>query len=397
MHGVTPQEELKRHNETFILDLIREYGPVSRAQLTLKTGLSAQTITNVVRRFLDNGLVIETGVLRNGNIGRQPINLDIAADGAYAIGISIERDRLIEGVVNLKGEVVHQGVEVLSGGETPEIMSQKIVKYITSTMENEHFVKVRDKIAGVGIGVPGPLHYTSGEVVSPPNLPNWSRVPFRDYIQSKIGKPVVIENNATASAIGEHWRGKWLSSSFLYCYWGIGIGGGLITNGEVYRGVSGNAVEFGHLVVEPHGRKCDCGGEGCLERYASIPAILHDISQFGQFKSLEEVVTAAATRPELLQVLKQAGEYFAQALISAINLFDVDLVIIGGYRFPLVQSIFLPILSANVRSKTIRSRVADLSIKVSSIGEESTAIGAASLVFHELLLSHTRERNAKTW
>lgn len=381
----SPQEELKRHNESLVLDLIRQHAPISRAQLTIRTGLSAQTISNIVRRLLETGLVVETGADRNGSIGRQPINLDIHADGSYAIGVSFERDHLIKTLVNLKGDVLHQEFDELQPGELPHVTVQKIKKYVQSVRE-ERFPEITDRLAGIGLGVPGPIDYRTGQIMTPPNMPHWTEVALRDTLQDEIGIPVVLDNNCTVGAIGERWRGKWTSESFLYCYWGVGIGGGFVTNNEIYRGMSGNSIELGHIVVEPKGRACECGGFGCLEGYASILSILRAAKFNGNYTEFQRFVNGATPGTEAFQILTQAAEYMAQALVTAVNILDVDLVILGGRYIPLVEHIFLPVISKYVSERTLRAKVGKVSVVVSTLSEETRAVAAASLVFQELLL-----------
>lgn len=388
MNAESPQEELKRQNESIVLNLILQHAPISRAQLTEQTGLSAQTITNIARRFMNDELIVEIGVDDNGNIGRKRINLDINSDGAYAIGFNIERDRMVKALVNLRGEVIHQDIEELPPMESPLRVTQQIVDYTNSILNDSTFRDIRAKVAGIGIGTPGPIDYTKGSVVEPPNLPEWTRVHLRDDVKAQLGIPVVLDNSSTVAALGEHWRGRWGHRSFFYCYWGMGIGGGLISNDTIYRGSTGNAMEFGHVAVEPNGILCECGGYGCLEAYASIPSIIRQAKAYGDYRELAEITSDAKPGRPLYRLLERAAEYFAQALVSTLNLLDVDLVVIGGHNFAEVQSIFFPVIKQYVTSRILRAKVGNVEIGLSTLGEEAGAIGAASFVFHETLLTN---------
>src|SRR5262249_42819358 len=149
-------------------------------------------------------------------------------------------------------------------------------------------------------------------------------------LEAALGLPVLVDNAATAAALGVEWQMPRGRGSFLYCYWGLGIGGGLVLGREAYRGSSGNAAELGHIVVDGGGHDCACGGRGCLEAEASAAALVRDARPHGRFATIEEVASAAATDPDLRALLQRGAELLAAALVSAVNLTDVPEVIIGG-------------------------------------------------------------------
>ncbi|MFC0329276.1 ROK family transcriptional regulator [Paenibacillus sepulcri] len=380
------QRQLKRINESIVLHAIRQQAPISRAALADYTGLSPQTLTNVVRRFMEEGLLKETGTAGTGGRGRNRVQLELRDEGAYAIGFCMERDSLSKALVDLRGHVIHYQCEEVPAQEPPLQTMDRMIAYASSILKGAEHASIRDKIVGVGIGTPGPIDYVRGEVVSPPDYEAWSRIPIRDHLHGELGCPVVIDNSSTVAAIGEHWAGRWGTDSFLYAYWGMGIGGGLVAGDEIYRGQSGNAVELGHIIVESNGRPCLCGGYGCLEAYASIPALLHEASAYGDFRDIRQLVQAAKPGTVFMEIVSRAAGYMAQAMVTAVNLLDVDLIVLGGDHFHLAEEIFLPVLRERVEAQPLRARVAQVRIGVSALKQEAGAIGAASLVFHELLL-----------
>ncbi|GGD50440.1 ROK family transcriptional regulator [Paenibacillus nasutitermitis] len=386
MEHESSQRQLKRINESIVLHAIRQKAPISRAALASYTGLSPQTLTNVVRRFLVDGFLVESGTEESGGRGRSRVRLELYADGAYAIGFCMERDSLSMGLVDLKGRVLDYKCESIEVMESPQQTMKRMTAYASSILQGDGYAPIRSRIIGIGVGTPGPIDYDKGEVVSPPNYEAWARIPIRSFLHEELGCPVVIDNSSTVAAIGEHWAGRWGTDSFLYCYWGMGIGGGLIAADKVYRGQSGNAIELGHIVVESRGRACQCGGQGCLEAYASIPALLREASAYGEFRDFGQLLKAAEPGTVLREILDRAAEYMAQAMVTAINLLDVDFIVLGGDHVHLAAEIFLPVMKRRIAEQPLRAKVAAARVGVSSLKQEAGVIGAASLVFHELLL-----------
>lgn len=252
----------------------------------------------------------------------------------------------------------------------------------------------RPRLAGLGIATPGPIDVTSGTIVGTPNFPSWQHVDVAAELGRSLDLPIVIDNAATAAAIGTKWQTRRGSKPFIYCYWGIGIGGGLVIHDEAYRGTTGNSVEIGHVVVSARGHQCDCGGIGCLEAEASTSAILRDAAAYGEFNSVEEVVAASAQSAPLSAILSEAAEKMAIGLLSVVNLLDVDEVIIGGEHFREVEQIFLPVIRDRLATRAFRRQISLTKVTVNSLGDTANAVGAAALVLHSLLPAATQRQPA---
>jgi predicted NBD/HSP70 family sugar kinase len=192
----------------------------------------------------------------------------------------------------------------------------------------------------------------------------------------------MVDNSSTAAAMAHAWRLPHGHPPFLYCYWGLGIGGGLILGDNVYRGTTGNAMEIGHVVVNANGRACGCGNVGCLETEASVLSILRDAAQHGVFPSLKSVMEAAPNLPQVAAIVTKAAEKVAAVLVSVLNVVEVDEIVIGGEHLAEVEEVFLPIIRDRVQRRAFRRSIASTEVTVSSIGEVANAIGAAILVFH---------------
>ena len=255
-------------------------------------------------------------------------------------------------------------------------------------------------LPAIGLGLPGPFDPSTESLMNPPRFPHWERIKPRSLFSSDWKLPIFCENSATAAALGEAWQSRTELRNFLYCHWGVGIGGGLVIELDTYRGVTGNALELGHVPVVPNGALCGCGSSGCVEAEASMTALCRQSRDLGFTDSFDEIVLLASREPVVEDLLIRAGYLLAQALLGAVNLFDVDAVVIGGHHFQQVSQWLLPPVEVAMSELTMRHEVRAVSVKYSTLGEAAGAVGAASVVFDKLLpaspplvatLVHSRE------
>jgi predicted NBD/HSP70 family sugar kinase len=382
--GQSPQARLRREHERLILRAITVSEAVSRTQLAADHGLSAQSVGRIVRDLLSDGLIEETTADQTDGPGAPRIGLRVRADGAYALGFGIERDRLTGVMLDLGSNVRWHVSRVLLPGQPAIEVLQRIEEDARLALEGAGLAGDRSRLCGLGIAAPGPLDLTSGTIVGAPNFPNWQHVNVADELGRVLDLPVVIDNAATAAAIGTKWQLRRGPTPFLYCYWGVGIGGGLVVDDEAYQGMTGNTMEIGHVVVTPNGRPCDCGGIGCLEAEASVAAILKDAAGYGEFSTIDEVAVAAAEYEPLAAILSAAAEKMAAGILTVVNLVDVDEVIIGGEHFRAVEHIFLPVIRERLATRAFRRQISPVEVTMGAF-EAASAVGAASLVFQALL------------
>jgi predicted NBD/HSP70 family sugar kinase len=388
----SPQARLRREHERAILRAIRSGLVVSRTQLAQEHGLSGQSVGRMVRGFLDDGLVEETAIERLAGSGAPRIGLRARPDGAFAFGFGLERDRVTGVILDFAGKVRWQSARGITPGEMAMSTMHAIEDEVRSVLGSPAWSGRRDRLCGLGIAVPGPIDLTTGRIIGPPNFAAWQHVELAEELSQALGLLIVVDNAATAAAVGIKWQLRHDSGPLVYCYWGLGIGGGLVVGDEAYRGTTGNSVEIGHVVVSTGGRHCECGGAGCLEAEASATAIVRDASAYGSFANVREVVAAAAGSPALAEILTLAAEKTASALLSVVNILDVDEVVMGGEHFAAVEELFLPIIRDRLASRSFRRRIAGVSVTVSTLGEAANAIGAAELVLDSVLPSVSPRR-----
>jgi predicted NBD/HSP70 family sugar kinase len=382
--GSSPQARLRREHERVILRAITVNETVSRTQLAADHGLSAQSVGRIVRDLLTDGLIEETSTDQSDGPGAPRIGLRVRPDGAFALGFGIERDRFTGVLLDLGSNVRWHISRALLPDQTAAQVLQCIEEDARLALEGTELGGDRSRLCGLGIAAPGPLDLTSGTIVGAPNFPNWQHVNVAEELRRVLDLPVVIDNAATAAAIGTKWQLRRGPTPFLYCYWGLGIGGGLVVDDEAYHGMTGNTMEIGHVVVTPGGRHCDCGGIGCLEAEASVAAILKDAAGYGEFSAIDEVVAAAAQSEPLTAILSAAAEKMAAGILTVVNLVDVDEVIIGGEHFRAVEQVFLPVIRERLETRAFRRQIAPVRVTVGAF-DAASAVGAASLVFQTLL------------
>lgn len=380
MRGGSNAITLRDSNRLAVLERIRLHAPVTRAEIARDTGLTAAAVTNIVAHFLGEGLVVETG-RRSRERGQPPVELDLAADGAYSIGLHLDRDLLSGVVVDLKGASLASVRRELSPPAPDEAV--RLLAQLFEDLARRSGVE-GDKLLGAGVVTVGPLDLENGTVRGPPNFPGWEDVPLRKLLQAECGVPVILENNATAAAIGEYWYGAGRGlANFLYVYIGLGVGGGLFIDNRVYRGSGLNAGEFGYLLVR------DGGDLAPLENRTSLLALKRDL---GPAYGDPGAIARALERDDagLLVWLERAGGILAEAIAGIDNLLDLDAVIIGGRHEASVLDHLVEVVRARHCVLVMPNRPRSAAIVPGRAGDDTAALGAATLPLYHAFAATPR-------
>ena len=360
-------------NRLAVLERVRLRAPVTRAEIARDTGLTAAAVTNIVAQLMREGLVLETG-RRTQERGQPPVELDLAANAAFSVGLHLDRDLLTGVVVDLKGTVrATLGREIAppSPDEALSLLSEAYRELVVSARV------ARSKILGLGVVTVGPLDPAKGTVRGPPNFPGWHEVPLGELLSQATGAPVILENNATAAAIGEHLYGAARHyPNFLYVYIGLGVGGGLFINNRVHRGSGLNAGEFGHLVTQTS------GGTVPLESRTSVLALQRDLGDgFGDLDSIARAFERE--EPLLLEWLERAATALGEAVAGVDNLLDLDAVIFGGRHRRKVLEHLVERTSEHAKSHRMPNRPSYAAIISGRAGDDTAALGAATLPLYD--------------
>lgn len=383
-------------NQTVILDLIRRTPEgVSRVEIAELTGLSAQTISNVSRRLLDDGLIAEGGKQIQGP-GKPRVMLQLEPRSRFAVGVHLDPAVITYVVLDLRGGIVaHERSRTPDAGAPDEIiatMAASVAAIIAASGVDA------TRILGIGIASPGPIDAMRGIVVDPPLLEGWKDVPLRDALAVATGYPVLLEKDVNAAAVAELWLNDARTPDFAFFYLGTGIGVGLALGGEVLRGATGNAGEGGTLVVPsaglPASRRSEMLGHLATPRYlveqaieaGVLPAPAHPPGIAEVDDAFTELV-ALGNRGDAGAgiILDRAAGLIGSALVTIVNLLDVTEVVFGGPFWELVSERFIPIIAAVIDHSPDRKTRHAVGLSGSAIGEDVAAVGAACLVLDTAL------------
>ncbi len=251
-------------------------------------------------------------------------------------------------------------------------------------------------VAAVGISCGGPLDPRTGVLISPPHLPGWLDVPVGELASTEFGVPVVLENDATAAALGEYRYGAGQgTSTMLYLTVSTGVGGGAVIAGELHRGAAGNGGEFGHLTVHRGGRLCSCGRRGCVEAYVSGTSIAQRAAERlrqpgpSQLRALAVVtaadVAAATTAGDRIarEVWSETVDLLGCAVTDLVNVFEPDLVVLGG-GVTRSGAMLLDPVRAIVATEAMRPAAEAVRVELAALGDVVCVVGAAAVAFDSL-------------
>lgn len=300
------------------------------------------------------------------------------------------------GGTNLRMAAVGENGELFSRIKvrTPRSKShEKIVEKLVETA-NECLLRCRVyEVKGVSIAVPATVNANSGEVIRAPNLSELDGISIAPILQERLGIPCVLENDANAATIGENWLGasKGFSNSIMITL-GTGIGGGIILDGKVLRGVDGTASEIGHICVEPRGVECGCGSRGCVEQYASASALVRlareasvkvrnsEMAKISNLSSKNIYQLGKRGDKSALEIFNQQGFYLGIAIAGLINTLNPEVVIIGGGAAA-GWKLFIPQTKEQIRIRAYRKPAERAQLVRAKLGDNAGILGAAYLGF----------------
>ncbi len=373
--------EIKLHNISAILLNLLHNKNVSRVSLAQMIGVSTATISNLVAELVHQGLIVEEGLVQNdgqAGVGRPQKALQLVADSRYAIGIHIDVGRVYITLTNIYGKILtkHTFDHQI---QTPwyEVMD-KSVKEIELIIE--HLNINQDDIVGVGVAASGLVNPETGINIIAPNL-NWHNVPIRDYLQDKLNMPIQVENNVRAMALGEALFGNQPHVNVMaFIYARIGVGAGLIMDRKIYRGAGAGAGEIGHTVVSVE--SCNGIETHTLESLFSESAILNSAKQQlskSDNLTIQKILDIAQNGNQAIcQLLEDRARYFGIALANLVNIFNPELIVLGGI-FTYEQNLILPTVRSTLKQYSFANLSDNIRLEVTSFGQDAGMIGAAAL------------------
>ena len=373
------QRSVRRHNLGVVLRRVAARGRVSRAAIAQETGLNKTTISSLVAELIELELVRETEVELRGTVGRPALPVELTGRHVVGLGLEIGVDHLVVRAADLGGAQRHQALEVRDNRDRPV----DAVLDDLARLAGEALTALRGEkllTAGAVVALPGLVNSSDGCLLIAPNL-GWTDVYVPQLLGERLGAPafpIRADNEANLGALAELWEGAGRRfRDFLYISGDIGVGAGIIVDGELFRGAHGFGGELGHVTVDPAGELCACGSRGCVETRVALGALMRDAGLAPGAGVGELAARAEAGDERALAALAEAGRWLGVGVASAVNLLNTSGVVIGGY-FATLASWLAPGLEQELGERVLSAQWDLASVVTSELGGEAAVRGAAA-------------------
>ena len=346
---------LRDFNVSLLIELVRRAGSISRAELARQSQLSAPTVSAIVDSLLKRGIVIETTTAPSSG-GRPPVLLSVDPKAGYVVGIKLRGDGITTVVCDLDAQIVSSNERYVPLVGDPMAALDAIEEETRRALRDA--AVPASKVLGVGVGMSGVIDSAAG-VCRFSHLLQWHDVELAAPLRRRMGLPVWVENDVNTLAVAEKWAGDaHTASNFVTLSVGRGIGLGIVVDRSLYRGSHGAGGEFGHMIVEPGGPRCECGRFGCLEAMVGEGALRRRISERkGHDVSREELLTLVEMGDSAaLDIVDSAGRKLGLAVANMVTLLNPELLIICGEGTALGSAFLDPIVEFRARADLRRFR-----------------------------------------
>lgn len=385
------QSSLHRANLERVVRAVRLAGSLTQAEIARSTGLSAATVSNIVRELRDNGTV---QVTPTSSGGRRARSVALSGDAGIVVGVDFGHSHLRVAVGNLAHQVLAEQSEPIdvdaSASEGFDRAEQLVARLVESTGIGQN------KVLGVGLGVPGPIDVETGALGSTAILPGWSGINPRQELSDRLGVPVQVDNDANLGALGELvWGGGRGVRDLAYIKVASGVGAGLVIDGRIYRGPGGTAGEIGHITLDESGPVCRCGNRGCLETFTAARYVLELLrGSHGEGLTVPRMVQLGREGdPGCRRVIGDVGRHIGMGVASLCNILNPSRIVLGGDLAEAGELVLGPIRES-VSRYAIPSAAQRLSVVPGALGARAEVLGALALVLSEMGDSTLLEGNA---
>ncbi|MCL1898752.1 MAG: ROK family transcriptional regulator [Micrococcales bacterium] len=360
--GPGSQGALRQANLRRVIEEVRAAGKLTQAQISRHTGLSAASVTNLVRTLNQAGLVeVETG----SEAGRQCRHVSLTHSPGYVLGIDLGRSHLLMCIADLNWQVVVEAARSITP-ETPAPVGLALCQQLQAELLDKANLDSKQLLAA-GVGLPGPLDAATKEIGVGTLLPHWVDRNLEEAFQGALDLPVVVDNDANIGALGEFaWQcAERPKGTLIYLRLATGIGGGLMLGGQLHRGAAGTAGEVGHMTIDEGGQLCRCGSRGCLETVASTPVMLNVLS--GALAGPVDLDTwiklARQGHTASIRLLEAVGQHVGTAVANLCNFISPDKVVLGGPITAAGELLLTPVRQeVDRRAMPATSRLVDIAI-----------------------------------
>jgi predicted NBD/HSP70 family sugar kinase len=378
-----PQRFNGRETNRFkVLRALYTHPGSTRTKLAEYTGLSRPTVSSVADELVQAGLV-EQHEDPQPRTGRPPVLLSLVPGAGFAVGLDMGHAHVQVAVSDLAGEILGRQRSTADVDHDPLGSFDLAHELIKGALKQAGVT--RERVIGVGMALAAPVNRATGVVFAEGILPNWGGLQPATEMQARLGLPVQVHNDANLGALGEHVFGAGSEvADMLYVRLSAGIGLGLVLDGHPYGGAGGIAGELGHVRAEPDGLICRCGNRGCLETVASSHAVARLLA-----RSREEPVTVerllelvASDDRGAKRAVAEAGRAVGEALATVVNLFNPELIIVGGDLAATGETVLAP-LRAAIEQFAIAPAANAVKVSAGALGDRAEVLGGVALILGE--------------
>jgi predicted NBD/HSP70 family sugar kinase len=393
----TGNTKIREEHKKEILRFVRKYGPLSRTKIFKKTNISKPTVSRIIDALLDDGIIMETGV-GESSIGRRPVNIELNPSARSFVGVNISKNTVSASLVDLCMNVVANRSVSIKGlsevGRFLNLVAGIIEELINGTQT------APGKVSGVGVGTPGLVDFEKGVIKDFAIAHSMVDVHLKEFLEDRLKIPVFVDNNANTRALGEYWYGYGTGyKDIIFVICSEGVGSGIISGGNLLRGQNNITAGFGHVSVDMDGRRCRCGGFGCIEAYCSTEVIeetARDLLKTGSALMLAEKLVSGMDSldykavckcaeegdRQCMGILDEAAKAMGTGLANMVVIFNSEIIILSGSMFDESGYFFDQVLEIT-RQRLENSPAKNLLFRKRRVKDALYEVGAATLVLKE--------------
>jgi predicted NBD/HSP70 family sugar kinase len=374
---------LRELNRLKVLEVVRERGTVSRAEIAVATGLARSTVSTLVGELQSAGLVVEREDARvdgPASSGRPPLMLSLDPGAGAVMGIQFDHDYVRVAIADLSLTLLAEGVKASDVDHNARAGLEAAAELAGDLLARAGIES--DRLIGAGVALSGPIDRNSGLISSTTILSGWVGVDVSSWLGEHLGVPVHVDNDANLGALAESVLGAGRGASEMaYVMLSSGIGGGLILGGRLYRGARGSAGEIGHVSVDETGPMCRCGSRGCLETLVGARALIDLLRRsHGEEITIEQMIALARDGdPGCQRVIADAGRTVGRVAGAICNEFNPQRIVVGG-ELALAGDLLLDPLRESITRYAIPSATEELTVAAGQLGDRAELMGALALV-----------------
>lgn len=367
-----------------LFQLLRDGRPRTRAELVSASGLARSTVASRLEDLLGVGLVVPTGEASSSG-GRPAVTFVFDPSRRVVVSVDLGVSHAHVAITDLANSVLAEDLQDLDIADGPEPVLDLVTRTTLALLEEAG--RSLDDVAGTGIGLPGPVEFSTGRPVSPPVMPGWDRFDVPGHLARTLPGPVLVDNDVNIMALGEHAERYRDLSDLVFVKVASGIGAGIISGGTLQRGAQGAAGDLGHVAV-PDGNQtlCTCGNHGCLEAVASGAAVARRLREGGAevHDQADVVALVRAGDTTASQAVRDAGRDIGSVLAGVVSLLNPSVIVLGG-RISAVGEQLLAGIRESVYRRSLPLGTHHLRIVSSVSGARAGIVGASVLVTDTLL------------